>query len=216
MRKTNGILQSSLRKCSKCLEIRSINDFARDISKPLGLHPECKICRKKYYLKNRERFLILRRENVKKNHEKIKFQKREFYKKNRIKIRSDAKIRYVKFKYEILSKNKQWRSQSVKGQYLTCKRGAMIRNLDFKISLEEFSSMIGRNCRYCGDILDRPKIDRLDNEVGYISENIVPCCTTCNRMKWTHTEEGFYKQLKKILNWRSGNIKEDWQPSVLT
>jgi hypothetical protein len=76
------------------------------------------------------------------------------------------------------------------------KRGARNRNLPFTLSIEDFINVVQRDCFYCGSppsiIAGRygnngtfihNGIDRIDNTKGYEKENIVPCCSLCNRMK---------------------------------
>lgn len=59
----------------------------------------------------------------------------------------------------------------------------------YELTREEFRSLIAKNCHYCdalpgnGTDAKYSGIDRVDNSVGYIYSNCVPCCKTCNRMK---------------------------------
>lgn len=43
-------------------------------------------------------------------------------------------------------------------------------------------------------------IDRVDNSVGYVLSNCVPCCSTCNRMKGTMSSEEFKEKIKLIYS----------------
>lgn len=42
-------------------------------------------------------------------------------------------------------------------------------------------------------------IDRKDSNVGYIFENCVTCCSTCNRAKGKLTEEEFVSMCQKVV-----------------
>lgn len=84
------------------------------------------------------------------------------------------------------------------------KRAAAARGLDFLLSMEQFEIITKQTCYYCGI---EPKqiaqeklsngyyiyngIDRVDNTRGYILDNVVPCCGTCNRAKRTMTSDEF-------------------------
>jgi hypothetical protein len=50
------------------------------------------------------------------------------------------------------------------------------------MSFDDYLLFEGRACIYCGD--HRPitgvGLDRLNNAVGHVLENVVPCCTACN------------------------------------
>jgi hypothetical protein len=81
-------------------------------------------------------------------------------------------------------------------------KNAHQRNLKFCITLDEFCTLVSQPCAYCGaeprpgknkSRLGRPKVfngvvshnglDRINNLRGYDTENVVPCCETCNKAK---------------------------------
>lgn len=53
------------------------------------------------------------------------------------------------------------------------------RNLHNDITLEFFREKIKEGCIYCGD-KNRVGFDRIDNNLGHIKSNVVPCCYVCN------------------------------------
>ena len=42
-------------------------------------------------------------------------------------------------------------------------------------------------------------VDRINSSDGYIADNCVPCCETCNRMKMDHDLHDFLEHVKKIV-----------------
>jgi len=42
-------------------------------------------------------------------------------------------------------------------------------------------------------------IDRVDNKLGYILGNCVPCCKQCNYAKYTQTYEVFIDYIKRLV-----------------
>lgn len=91
--------------------------------------------------------------------------------------------------------------------------GAEQRGLAFTLTAAEFAVLVGRNCAYCGRVPKNTRktlrkngtqntlpingIDRVDNALGYTSENCVSCCKICNRAKrdlsvseWTEWLDG--------------------------
>lgn len=86
------------------------------------------------------------------------------------------------------------------------KRGKI---LGFDFTKEEFEKITSSNCYYCGD---PPKssfrgrngnytyngVDRVNNELGYLKSNCVPCCEQCNRMKLDYTLQEFREQIIKL------------------
>lgn len=98
-----------------------------------------------------------------------------------------------------------------KSLYSTYKRGAKKRNLDFKITFEEFKELITKECYYCDTppqstflkkgakySLKYNGIDRVDNKRGYVEGNLVTCCKYCNFSKSKSSFEEFKDWLESI------------------
>lgn len=92
---------------------------------------------------------------------------------------------------------KQW-AYTLRGRFTEYRRGAKKRGLIFEPTFDEFVKILSNPCHYCGG--ESYGIDRLDSSIGYSKDNIVSCCSMCNLMKRTYTEEDFIKQCKKIIN----------------
>jgi hypothetical protein len=78
------------------------------------------------------------------------------------------------------------------------------RELEFSLTQDELNNLIFLPCFYCGDSpgtgpTDRVGLDRVDPDKGYIKENVIPCCWTCNRAKSVLTQEEFFELCKKIV-----------------
>jgi len=43
-------------------------------------------------------------------------------------------------------------------------------------------------------------LDRVDSSKGYTEENVVPCCGSCNQLKWDRPIKDFYEHLKKVIH----------------
>jgi len=92
----------------------------------------------------------------------------------------------------------------------TYRRQAKNRGLVFDLSLDTFSVLVTSSCTYCEEppsqsVLSNAGsftyngIDRVDNNIGYIESNSVPCCGVCNRMKGTLSREEFLQHVMKIM-----------------
>lgn len=203
----SGALVNSHKQCSKCSAIRLKHMFCADKTKRDGVNPICKICKRDNYLKNKEDRLKKRSKYRKENRNLINAKKRASYKKHRIKIREQAKVKYSINKIEILRKCREWRKSSIKGQFLTCRRGAMIRHLPFHLTLDEFSLLKTKPCSYCGDNSLPVGIDRINNNEGYIFRNCTSCCFICNRMKCAMPLNHFIEHCNRILrHWGSNQF----------
>ena len=92
----------------------------------------------------------------------------------------------------------------------TAKRQAKYRNIDWFLTDNYVQTLNKKLCFYCGT---KPSsvyrkspngdyiyngIDRLDNELGYMIGNVVPCCAACNRAKDIMLAGEFITKAKKI------------------
>lgn len=120
-------MENQTKKCTRCLEIKSVENFYKQKYFSSGFTPSCKECirasRKKYYHNNKN----LCRDQMKKFHEKnpnySREHNREYYKKNKDSIsltskkwreKNQEKLKVLRKKYyienreSILEKNKEW------------------------------------------------------------------------------------------------------------
>jgi hypothetical protein len=89
------------------------------------------------------------------------------------------------------------------------KRTAKFRSISFDLDLEEFRALTAGHCYYCG----RPPsffcrtaggeclwngIDRVDNALGYLIENVVTCCAACNLAKRDMPQREFFELVRRI------------------
>ena len=92
--------------------------------------------------------------------------------------------------------SKKWR-KTPKAKYINYKKSAKDRGYEFNLTLEEFTSLINKDCQYCGK--EGFGVDRFDNSKGYTSDNCVPCCTMCNKVKSTHDYDDLMEHIEKML-----------------
>lgn len=74
-------------------------------------------------------------------------------------------------------------------------------NKPFYLTMKQFEEIVRQPCSYCGGISQNSYvngIDRVNSDKGYILENCVPCCCTCNFMKYSHTKDFFISHILKI------------------
>lgn len=121
--------------------------------------------------------------------------------------KSNYRFRHLKCAQALSNKLRSDAAQTVPAMKLCYnifykyRHGAERVNRDFTITLEEFYSLTQKNCYYCNAIPSNrsshtkgerenssPRflysgIDRKRNELGYVLENCVACCTRCNFIK---------------------------------
>jgi hypothetical protein len=97
------------------------------------------------------------------------------------------------------------------------KHSAGSRNLEWAIDRPTFEKLCKSPCHYCGiensvstkvGQLRRNGIDRVDNSIGYIVSNCVPCCKLCGIMKLDHSLEDFLEKIKDIYNHLKLGVRE--------
>jgi hypothetical protein len=89
--------------------------------------------------------------------------------------------------------------KTLKGKYRQYKNDAKKRDIEFKLTFEEFSLLWNKNCYYCNSKIDTIGIDRIDSSLCYEINNCRPCCFSCNSMKSNKTEMEWYVQMILIL-----------------
>lgn len=100
--------------------------------------------------------------------------------------------------------NNLFYQQTKKGRYGRYKKSSIERKIDFNLSYEEFLKFWNKKCYYCSSNIETIGLDRIDNNKGYKINNVVSCCTICNKMKNNlNIEEwlNYIKQIKNFLNY---------------
>lgn len=103
---------------------------------------------------------------------------------------------------------------SINSLYVSYRRNAEYRKLDFSISKEVFISLTSSKCFYCGKYPSQHHkqgrsngeyvyngIDRINNGIGYTEENCVPCCWVCNNAKKDMSIGDFYLWIKDVVSY---------------
>ena len=100
---------------------------------------------------------------------------------------------------------KNCQNTAKENRYNLYKKGARSRNLIFEIKKEDFYNLTQQPCVYCGSLENYNGLDRIDSSIGYIIENVVPCCSICNKMKLDHSKKFFFEHIKKIIKYLEEN-----------
>lgn len=86
---------------------------------------------------------------------------------------------------------RRWRA-TFKGRYDILRSRARWQELAMDISFDQFVGLTPFPCYYCGgDRSDTWGLDRVDSALGYVMENVRPCCRRCNLAKNNMTELEF-------------------------
>lgn len=99
------------------------------------------------------------------------------------------------------------------------KRNALTRGKEWDLSDDEALEMMDLNCHYCGSPPANVQgngsygrlngewayngIDRKNNNLGYVSRNVVPACASCNRAKNTMPYAHFMAWIGRLVRYRT-------------
>lgn len=98
--------------------------------------------------------------------------------------------------------------------YLGMLRNAKTRNLSWSLTREQVRVLTKQHCHYCGiepyqcakatshnrlnGSYTYNGLDRIDNTIGYIADNVVPCCGRCNKAKSDMKIEEFKAWIARV------------------
>jgi len=83
------------------------------------------------------------------------------------------------------------------------------RGLEYSLTKEQYEELIYKPCYLCGfKNTVGNGLDRQDNSIGYIYENVLTCCSTCNMMKSFYNKDDFIGQMRKIAEVKE--YPEEW------
>jgi len=95
--------------------------------------------------------------------------------------------------------------------YWSYMKNAQARGYEFELSPEFVREITQKPCFYCGASPSNIKrnrfgrgdvmyngIDRKNNAIGYIEENVVPCCFRCNEAKKNFDADDFLEWIKDV------------------
>lgn len=177
--------------------------------------PYCKPCYSKYNAEYR----LVNKDRITKwqkayNHRYYKENKEALFKKRRGYLREWYRINRKK----VLEQHKDY-GRSIVGKHAELKkklREERVSHSDLLWSINFYSALIeARICHYCLGPLDEAGcgLDRVVNELGHLSYNVVPCCGSCNRKKGYDTsyEEMMLlaptlREIRKRRGIRNGNL----------
>ena len=102
---------------------------------------------------------------------------------------------------------------SMRQAITTYKKNAKSNGREYKLTEEQFKEITQKDCYYCGAKPDNVRknkynngnyiyngIDRIDNNKGYVTGNIVPCCKICNIAKHNLTIQEFKDWIRRVYN----------------
>ena|SRR3990167_239152 len=135
-----------------------------------------------YYLGNKEKKWKYSRQHYQENIERERARRVKHYWKHRDVILE---------KQRVTQKTQNYR-------YLTLIQTAKRKKLELGVTKEDHHHITRKPCHYCNSKNETFGLDRVNSSLGYLEENVVSCCATCNFMKLQMTKENFLTHIEKI------------------
>ena len=101
---------------------------------------------------------------------------------------------------------------AIRNEEASYRRHAQAKGRSYELTREQFTALILRPCYYCGREKTRrlgagpnpdrhepvygTGIDRVDSSKGYSVDNVVPCCTDCNKAKMNRNADDFLEWIQ--------------------
>lgn len=164
--------------CTLCGTERDIVFFKPDTRSKTGYRKQCLICRPK---KETKKCWICKKE--------LPFSE---FPKNRSTVSG-----YNSSCKECTNSLNRKNASTLEFKYSTYRYAANKRGYCFELTFTDFCQIIKHHCVYCGRI-DNIGIDRVDNTIGYTTNNCVAACGKCNTMKMDSTVSEFKEHIKQI------------------
>jgi len=143
-----------MKKCTKCGLLKNELEFTKNKNNKDGLSSQCKDCVNEYYLNNKDEILKFGK-NYRKDHKKqYNILQKKYYVNN-----PERQLFYMyrlndKKKGFICDLTENWIKQNI----------------------------TNKSCIYCGET-EHIGCDRIDNNKGHTTDNVVPCCVDCNKTR---------------------------------
>lgn len=133
------------------------------------------------------------------NKERKQEYKRRVYSNNKEYQKEWSRVKYSENKELYKNRAKEY-GKKISARFLLLIRNSKKRGYEMTLTIDEFTDIVLKPCRYCGisDVIIG--IDRENNEIGYTKSNSFPCCKICNMMKHAMSLDDFVCQIRRIHN----------------
>ena len=106
---------------------------------------------------------------------------------------------------------KETAAEVFKRRYCQLRKRAARRGLAFSLTFEQFKNVVSKACAYGALSTSDPGrtgVDRKDNDLGYLENNVVPCCRRHNTIK---NEFFTYDEMFEIIKFSGARQCGSWK-----
>jgi hypothetical protein len=88
------------------------------------------------------------------------------------------------------------------------------KGLENDLTKEFIAEQIAKGCCYCGEKELRMTLDRVDNELGHMMDNVVPACIRCNYIRGNMPHEAWLCFRAALRRARRDGLFGDWTGKI--
>ena len=177
--------------CTRCNELKSLEDFYSDKRVPDGKKSECKQCHKLICSvirqKNHVSYAAQRRVTKKKNRDKYLAKDRIWREKNKLALRARARVRYHENPKMHIAKVTDWAQRNpTKRRNNENRRRTRVKNNGILLVLPtELNRLYSSSCVNCGSLnnIEADHIVPISRGGRHSIGNLQPLCRSCNSSK---------------------------------
>lgn len=109
-------------------------------------------------------------------------------------------------------KHRKWRAKNPHSAILyDCRAFDKKHEFDNDLDREFIKALIVSGCRYCGETKLRMTLDRIDNSVGHIKANVLPCCIRCNYIRGSMPFDAWMVMVPAVRQAREAGLFGTWR-----
>lgn len=82
------------------------------------------------------------------------------------------------------------------------------------LTIDFINETISCECGYCGESELKMTLDRKDNSIGHIQENVIPCCVRCNYIRRDMPYEAWICLAPRLKEIRESGLFGTWTCEV--
>lgn len=107
---------------------------------------------------------------------------------------------------------RRWRANNpLSAVFRDCRASDKKRGFNNDLDHEFIRILIASGCKYCGETTIRMTLDRIDNSIGHIKTNVLPCCIRCNYIRGSMPFEAWMIMAPAVRQAKEAGLFGTWR-----
>lgn len=95
------------------------------------------------------------------------------------------------------------------------RRSDKLRGLENDLDWQFIKNRISGGCEYCGDVVGKMTLDRIDNSIGHVRTNVVAACMRCNMFRRDMPFEAWLMLVPSLKEAREYGLLDGWNAGTV-